>query len=405
MSSLGQVVIIWLGTRIAFGILTYFAIVYGSQYTTHGLQRAWLLNGGVTHFSQFLIAWQQWDAGWYDRITLHGYDTQSVAFFPLYPLLIKALLTALSLLPISSQSSVSLSGILVSNLCALVAFAAIFLLASNESGTPRIAILTLLFLLSFPYAFFLTAPYTESTFLAAAAIALLCARRGRWLPAAIAAYLATLSRSTGIILLAPLAWEYARQHGWLALRAWTGSWWSRLERWRQVFAFAVLTLAAPLAVLTYMSYLQWRFHNPLAFVAALKSPEWGRQAMVPWQAIPLYIDRFMAQPHYGFWWSEMLLEGFLIAAFLGITAAAARTLPFSLTLYTVGLLLLVITAPTIRYDPLLSSGRYLLVSIPTFFALAHALDRHPAVGWSIIFAGTMLQAGFVTLWLTGAWVA
>ena len=31
---------------------------------------------------------QHWDAGWYQQITEHGYQGQSVSFFPVYPLLV-----------------------------------------------------------------------------------------------------------------------------------------------------------------------------------------------------------------------------------------------------------------------------------------------------------------------------
>src|SRR6202011_4470518 len=43
----------------------------------------------------FLDAWIRWDARWYETIALHGYSfteraQSSVAFFPLYPLLMRA---------------------------------------------------------------------------------------------------------------------------------------------------------------------------------------------------------------------------------------------------------------------------------------------------------------------------
>ena len=35
-----------------------------------------------------LLMWIRWDALWYTGIASHGYWTQALAFFPLYPLLI-----------------------------------------------------------------------------------------------------------------------------------------------------------------------------------------------------------------------------------------------------------------------------------------------------------------------------
>src|SRR5579884_371466 len=77
-----------------------------------------------------------------------------------------------------------------------------------------------------------------------------------------------LTRPTGVILVAPLAYEYGRTHGWWArdtLR--DGALWSGPGRGRIGEALAVIA-AAPAALALYMVYLWRAFGDPLLFLHA-----------------------------------------------------------------------------------------------------------------------------------------
>ena len=127
----------------------------------------------------FLDIWARWDArhfvivaelGWVDPDVLAA---RPAAFFPLYPLAIRALI-ALGITPVARRASGRL------DIATWVACAFLIKLAEEElgGGAGRRAAL---YLLVFPTAVFLAAPYSEALFLAGAIPAFYFARRGRWL--------------------------------------------------------------------------------------------------------------------------------------------------------------------------------------------------------------------------------
>jgi len=125
--------------------------------------------------------WSHWDAGWHVSVAQRGYQIQSdapsnVAFFPLFPLLIKALTL---LRGRSDEESFLVSGILVANgalLIALGCLAALVRLDADESIARR----AVWYLLLFPASLFLSAVYADSLFLALVLASFLSARRGHW---------------------------------------------------------------------------------------------------------------------------------------------------------------------------------------------------------------------------------
>src|SRR5262249_7749716 len=121
---------------------------------------------------------------------------------------------------------------------------------------------------AYPLAFFLAAPYTEGPFLAFAAFALLFARRARWPLAAGCIFLATLTRPTGVILVAPLLYEYGRQLGWWRRITQRIGEWRRMLTLPRLGEIAALVAAAPAALGAYMFFLQVRFGDPLLFLHA-----------------------------------------------------------------------------------------------------------------------------------------
>ena len=165
----------------------------------------------------FLNYWAHWDGAWYAHLATDGYGPrapQSTAFFPLYPLLVRAG-TVFGIGP-------AFSGVLVSLGCTL--FATYFLYRIAEkfggAGTARAATLAFSF---FPTAFFLGAPYTEAPFLAFTAGSFWAAyvRRDLLLTGLFGA-LAAATRNLGVLLLIPLGYEFLRhrrEFGWRGLLA------------------------------------------------------------------------------------------------------------------------------------------------------------------------------------------
>jgi Gpi18-like mannosyltransferase len=156
----------------------------------------------------FLDIWVRWDARHFEVVAEHGWQgpeaesARAAAFFPFYPLAMRAL-AGIGL-------DLTLAALIVSAAATVVACAYLIKLADAElgEGAGRRAAL---YLLLFPTAVFLIAPYSEALFLAGAIAAFYYARRGRWLAASIPAAVAVGTRAAGMFLLAGLAVELALQ--------------------------------------------------------------------------------------------------------------------------------------------------------------------------------------------------
>jgi hypothetical protein len=137
----------------------------------------------------------RWDAIWYLDIAEHGYrHTTEAAYFPFYPLLIRAV------------GFVTRSYIIAAALISLVAFFVALLLLHRltalELGAPA-ASRTVLLLAFFPNAVVFSAGFTEALFLALSIGVFLAARQERWVAAGILGAAAAATRNIGVLLLIP----------------------------------------------------------------------------------------------------------------------------------------------------------------------------------------------------------
>jgi hypothetical protein len=169
---------------------------------------AWMLAPGTGPLSEgFFDIWVRWDARHFLEVAEFGYtdmrtDPHATAFFPLYPLLIRAL-GATGLPPAAA-------GMLISLAATVVACAYLHALAEEELGAGAGRRATL-YLVLFPTAVFLIAPYSEALFLAGAIPAFYYFRRAMWLHGALPAAVAVGSRAAGLFLLFGLALEVVRR--------------------------------------------------------------------------------------------------------------------------------------------------------------------------------------------------
>lgn len=161
----------------------------------------------------------RWDAVWFLGIADDGYDGgANAAFFPLYPLLVRALV-----FPFPSEGALLVSAYVVSLACFAGALLLLHKLAELELGRP-VANAAVWLVALFPASLYFGAPYSESLFLLVSVGAFYAARTGRWAWAGALAAAASATRSAGIVLLVPLAllWWQQRprrwpQLGWLGL--------------------------------------------------------------------------------------------------------------------------------------------------------------------------------------------
>ncbi len=235
-------------------------------------------------FGGLSTAMCQYDCGWYARLAAEGYGSDSLfqnyndipnyAFFPLYPLLVRA---GIELVGMGRY----FTGLLVSNLL----FAGFIYVAYVHLRRTRVAfdvamwpvmwpMMWVVFAVLFPLSFTFSAIYSESLFalLAVSSLGLLQARRP--LAAAVVAALMTATRPTGILMLPIIVFDRA-MHLWHHRH--------RADRLTLLGEVLLPIAIAPLGLSAYMLAQYLALGDALAFnhVQVLWEREWvGPVAMV-----------------------------------------------------------------------------------------------------------------------------
>jgi Gpi18-like mannosyltransferase len=227
--------------------------------------------------SAFLNTWAKWDSQYYVDIATDGYWYQpeqrsNVAFFPLYPILMR--ITAKFL-----GGNLILAGFVVSNLAFLAGLIYLFLLTELELDTGS-AQRVVFYLAIFPTSFFYSSVYTESVFLLLSVACMYYARRRAWAAAALFGLLASTTRNLGVLLWGLVLWEWLRVQGWriawmFRSEAWAGLLSGLRQRWVELLVISII----PFGLLSYMAFLQQNFERPLAFIETQSA--FGRENIGP----------------------------------------------------------------------------------------------------------------------------
>ncbi len=400
-----QAAMLWLSSRVALVFFTYFAVILNDPTLRIGT-----LSRGVQTPGQLIDAWARWDAAGLLWVARYGYtDAFHTAWFPLYPLLTRAvgLVLGQAAKPVGPHISVgwAFSGLIVSNLAMLGAFVALALLTYRETGSRTAAWLAPLVLAAYPFSFYLSAPYADGLFLALSLAALLAARQRWWALAAGAAYLAALTRNHAVLLVLPLLWEYGRQHGWWSAQHWRGRW-SLGAELRRLPGFVGVGVAAPAGIATYMAYLWLTKGSPTLFAVAERQ-YWTRELSTPWWTLGTAFRRLLDQAPWSYWQLLMATDLGLLLLMAVLTLLLARRLPFSFSLYMVGLLVLCVLLPPHGAewpDVLAGTARYLALAFPVFLGVAQAIDRRPAAITLVLGTGLMVGAALTTFYLSFGWL-
>ncbi|MBA2393569.1 MAG: hypothetical protein H0V70_12605, partial [Ktedonobacteraceae bacterium] len=380
--------IIWLFlvTRLLLILVTYFGYI---------LLTADKYSSALVSPGTFLSFWNQWDATRYVSIAQYGYKTPfDFAFFPLFPLL-----TGILSAPLGSWSYL-LVGMLISNGALLGTLFVLYQIAVDQAGED-VARRSLLYLCIFPTAFFFFTAYNESLFLLLVTGAFLAMRRQRWWLVGLLGCLAALTRSAGLLLVAPYLYELwqslhltiGNPANWgrgVTLRAPVGQYQQRppsehgrtqgdastpegnniIKHWRVLAGRLAPILLIPLGTCIYSFYCWKVTGNPLEFAAV--QDHWARQLSWPWVGFwHAGFELFLNQPFGSFNQVHILLDLCATIGFIVLTILGWHRIRVSYSIWMVLLLLYILLTPSVgQRDPLISNQRFVLEMFPAFITLA-----------------------------------
>jgi hypothetical protein len=410
----------------------------------------WGLTGGLGRLGDVLASpAARWDSAWYLSIADGGYGAHAlagadgrIAFFPLYPLLVRGV----------GSLGVGLvaAGVLVSLVAFAVALGLIYRLAELElpgmatragrgglrgvgADVPRLAVLATAL---YPMAFFFSAIYSEALYLALSVGAFWMARRGRWAWAGALAALAAATRSIGVLLVLPLAILYLygpREDrapdlvetdgaGGASQRA-RGSALTLAARLRPRYRIrldALWIALVPAGLAAFLGYLAAQGADPLSpfhvqevwyrhfagpfggIVEGAEAAFEGARQLLSGSRRPVYFtpaggDPFIVAGH------NLLLFAFLVAA-VPVLVGVIRRLPAAYGAYLVAALALPLSYP-VSPQPLMSLPRFLAVLFPLHLCVGYWLATHPRARLPVLgFYGVAL-AFFTAEFATWHWVA
>ncbi len=351
---------------IAYAVFTWENGYSGSIFDT--LRTLWLRTDSPSYLG---IA-----ENWY---VAEGDAKFHLVFFPLYPLIIKALHFIVG--------DYFVSAMLVSNIFAIASAIACYELTALEMPFTE-AKSSVKYMLLLPAAFFLGAPMTESLFLFLSIITLYFARKRHFLPACIFAALAGFARLPGILLAVPVAIEMAAE---LCERYREDNGFRRALQMRILFFLIV-----PLGLAAYL-YINYSVSgHPLTFLR-YQSEHW-QQGMAPFFSASAYQAEYALSDL-----SPMRTQLFipnLIACFgaLILMLSSCREMRASYSLY-----FLIYFAVTTGASWLLSAPRYLCAAYPLMLACT-LRARDPSADILLTSLLSALLIGYMSMYVLGGFV-
>ena len=330
----------------------------------------------------FVEVFAAWDSGWYWDIATRGYyfrtdEQSSVAFFPLYPTLMRALAAPFG----GGAGATWIAGIVLSMTSCVLALIALHRLTEQIFGSREVARRTVMYVVVFPWSLFLLKVYAESLFLLMSVLAISCAWNHRWWQAGLWGALATLARPNGILIGLPLAL--------LAL--------GDKPRARQLASRWLVLAPIPAAIIGYSAYVYTLSGDPLAWMSAQTFWDYS-VGNPPWQQLQRVIAALLEHGLYGYFlMSDIAPIEFLQAAsaliVLALTPAVFRRLGVAMGAYVLVSMLVPLSGSALE-----GLGRYASVLFPVFMIVGSMQSQraYEAIVVGCVVFRTMLGAFFVT---------
>lgn len=333
-----------------------------------------------------------WDASWYRQIVEQGYPTalplgpdgrvtqNALAFFPLYPALVKGVLAA-------TGGTWVVVAPLVSVVASTVALLVVHQVVAHavRSARPmvrrRAPLLTVALLATSAAAPVLQVAYTEAVALLGIAVGLWALQRERYAVAAVAVAALGLTRAVAAAFVlvvgvhAVTRWRAASRGG-------------RPFPVRDRLAVAAVAVVAVVAAVAWPALVGWRTGVPDAY--RLTQGAWRGRGEVVWLVPWLDVGRWLLG-----WWAIPVLAVLAGALAAGLASRRLRSLGPELHAWTVGYALYLVVV----VEPGTSLIRFALLAFPAFAAVAVAAAGARRA-WSVVLvaAGLAAQVAWV-VWL------
>lgn len=331
----------------------------------------------------------RWDAGWYMTIANVGYSyesgpdapyQQNIAFFPAYPMAVRAVA------PFFGRHTLWV-GVLVSLVAFYVALVYLLRLARSELGNDDQAATAVMLIAAYPFAVYYSAVYTESLFLLTLAAAVYHFRQDQLWRSALWGFVCGLTRPPGCFLsvvLALMALRSAFAQGASSAFA------PGASADRTVLLRRMLAASAPgFGMLAFSAYIYRLTGHP--FQWTMQNAAWGRVYEGFDEMLAKRLVIIAENGWYDYLTTQTVDVFYSLAVMFCLVAVWPVYRRFGVP-YAVFILLNLL--PPMSAGGMLSMGRVTSVLFPVFLWLGAAVPPRQRSAWIAVFA--MLQ-GFVAV--------
>ncbi|MBI2600856.1 hypothetical protein HYW42_02785 [Candidatus Daviesbacteria bacterium] len=369
---------------LVWRILLIIFFLIGVSFIPLAYTDRFLGGGPIYHFIYpELFSWANFDGEHYLSIAIFGYKSLQQAFFPMYPLLIYVISKPFYADLLTSLTSATITGLLISNLSLALSLLLLFKLV-NIDYSKRIAYWVVILTLVFPTSFYFGLVYSESLYLLLSLGAFYAARKNMWWLVAVLGGICSATRIFGLLIFPALV----------------------IEAWQQKsikknFLFLCLL---PAGFLIYMFYQWISVGDPLAFYNLQKIVGEQHQSgitLLP-QIYYRYVKILFSLDVNNIMYQTIVLELLTgLAFFILPIYGYVKGIRLSYIFYALTAFIL----PTIQ-GSLSSLPRYVIVLFPSFLALAIFLNKFPLyIKISILVILFLFLSLETALFLRGYWVA
>jgi Dolichyl-phosphate-mannose-protein mannosyltransferase len=314
-----------------------------------------------------------WDGRWYEKIAVGGYPVTvpqadfyagtgrqaqtAVAFFPLYPLMVRGLDRVL-------PGGADVAGVVLSLIIGALAIVLVWMLAEKVADRRVADRAAILFAFS-PGSFVLSWVYAEGLLILLAAACLLALLERRWLVAGVLAALASASRPNATAVMFACAWAA----GWAI--------WKDRD-WRALYA----PVLAPVGMASFFVFLWWHTGETRIWFR-VQSQGWGERLDFGRSNLGVFADVFTRPLHNP---NRIVLLLSMVTAVVLMVILVRAKLGGVLNVYAISGLCLVL-ASHINARP-----RFIFVAFPLVIALAKMIRKQPAFMVLVgVFAASMVM--------------